>query len=180
MVGNVAKYPPPGAWITKKLLCLDSIYVNKDLQTWHRIGWQKAFADYGSLFSWVRFCCQPGWWAHLPCESASSLFMWRQKPDLTDDKSTLVQVMVWCRQATSNYLSQCWPSFLSPYGVTRVVSRARDGENPPKLTTCPPKFVKSGGRSSYIWQVIYRSCIECPLFSGQSPLFLRYWGGFPP
>ena len=26
--------------------------------------------------------------------------------DLTDDKSTLVQVMAWCRQATSHYLSQ--------------------------------------------------------------------------
>ena len=37
--------------------------------------------------------------------------------DLTDDKSTLVQVMAWCRQAPSHYLSQCWPR--SPYGVTR-------------------------------------------------------------
>ena len=39
--------------------------------------------------------------------------------DLTNDKSTLVQVMAWCRQATSHYLSQCWPRFMSPYGVTR-------------------------------------------------------------
>ena len=39
--------------------------------------------------------------------------------DLTDDKSTLVQVMAWCRQATSHYLSQCWPRSLSPYDVTR-------------------------------------------------------------
>ena len=39
--------------------------------------------------------------------------------DLNDDKSTLVQVMAWCRQATSHYLSQCWPSSMSPYGVTR-------------------------------------------------------------
>ena len=39
--------------------------------------------------------------------------------DLTDDKSTLVQVTAWCRQATSHYLSQCWPRSLSPYGVTR-------------------------------------------------------------
>ena len=39
--------------------------------------------------------------------------------DLTDDKSTLVQVMAWCRQATSHYLSQCWPNSLSPYGVTK-------------------------------------------------------------
>ena len=39
--------------------------------------------------------------------------------DLTDDKSTLVQVMAWCRQATSHYLSQCWPSSMLSYGVTR-------------------------------------------------------------
>ena len=39
--------------------------------------------------------------------------------DLIDDKSTLVQVMAWCRQATSHYLSQCWPRSMSPYGVTR-------------------------------------------------------------
>ena len=39
--------------------------------------------------------------------------------DLTEDKSTVVQVMAWCRQATSHYLSQCWPRSLPPYGVTR-------------------------------------------------------------
>ena len=39
--------------------------------------------------------------------------------DLTDDKSTLVQVMAWCHQATSHYLSQCWRRFMSPNGVTR-------------------------------------------------------------
>ena len=39
--------------------------------------------------------------------------------DFTDDQSTLVQVMAWCRQATSHYLSQCWPWSLLPYGVTR-------------------------------------------------------------
>ena len=39
--------------------------------------------------------------------------------DFTDHQSTLVQVMAWCRQATSHYLSQCWTRSLSPYGVTR-------------------------------------------------------------
>ena len=39
--------------------------------------------------------------------------------DLTDNKSTLVQVMAWYRQATSHYLSQCWPRSMSPNGVTR-------------------------------------------------------------
>ena len=39
--------------------------------------------------------------------------------DLTDDKPTLVQVMAWCRQATSHYPNQWWPRSLSPHGVTR-------------------------------------------------------------
>ena len=39
--------------------------------------------------------------------------------NFTDDQSTLVQVMVWCRQATSYYLSPCWPRSLSPYDVSR-------------------------------------------------------------
>ena len=37
--------------------------------------------------------------------------------DLTNDKLTLVQVMAWCREATSHYLSQCWSRSLLPYGV---------------------------------------------------------------
>ena len=37
----------------------------------------------------------------------------------TEDKSTLVQVMAWCPQATSHYLSQWWPRYVSPYGVSR-------------------------------------------------------------
>ena len=39
--------------------------------------------------------------------------------DLTDDESTLVQVMDWCRQAKSHYMSQSWPRSMSPNGVTR-------------------------------------------------------------
>ena len=49
------------------------------------------------------------------CENVLRWMPW----DLTDDKSALVQVMAWCRQATSHYLSQCWPRSISPYGVTR-------------------------------------------------------------
>ena len=54
-----------------------------------------------------------GW--GISCEIA----LIRMSLDFTDDQSTLVQVMAWCRQATSHYLSQCWPRSLSPYGVTR-------------------------------------------------------------
>ena len=39
--------------------------------------------------------------------------------NLTDDKSTLVQVMTWCRKATSHYLNQCWPRSPTPHGITR-------------------------------------------------------------
>ena len=36
-----------------------------------------------------------------------------------DGKSMLVQVMAWCHQAASHYLSQCWPSSMLPYSITR-------------------------------------------------------------
>ena len=39
--------------------------------------------------------------------------------DLIDGKSTLVQVMAWCSQATSHYLEQGWFKILMPYGTTR-------------------------------------------------------------
>ena len=54
--------------------------------------------------------------------------------DHTYEKSTLVQVMAWCRQATSHYLSQCWPRSLSPYGITR------------------PQWVDTGSGSGIAWQ----------------------------
>ena len=59
----------------------------------------------------------------ISCELA----LWWMSLDLTDEKTTLVQVMAWCHQATrhqalSHYLSQCWPRSLWPYGVTRPQS----------------------------------------------------------
>ena len=35
-----------------------------------------------------------------------------------DDKSTLVQAMAWCLQATSHYLSQCSARSMASYGIT--------------------------------------------------------------
>ena len=43
----------------------------------------------------------------------------RMPQDITDDKSTLVQVMIWCLQATSHYLNLCWPRSLMLCGITR-------------------------------------------------------------
>ena len=54
-----------------------------------------------------------GW--GISCEIAQ---IWTSL-DFTHDQSTLVQVMAWCHQATSHYLSQWWPRSLLPYDVTR-------------------------------------------------------------
>ena len=40
--------------------------------------------------------------------------------DHTDEKSTLVEVMEWCHQATSHDVSQCWPRSMSLYGFNRT------------------------------------------------------------
>ena len=40
-----------------------------------------------------------------------------QKP--IDDKSTLVQLMVWYRQEIRHYLNQCWSRWPTLYGVNR-------------------------------------------------------------
>ena len=36
---------------------------------------------------------------------------------LTNVKSTLLQIKAWCHQATRHFLSQCWPSHMTQYGV---------------------------------------------------------------
>ena len=53
--------------------------------------------------------------ADVSLAKLSSMWLLLDRPDM----STLVQVMAWCCQATSHYLSQCWPRSMSPYGVTR-------------------------------------------------------------
>ena len=50
---------------------------------------------------------------------SGEIVLWWMSLDLTYHKSTLVEVMAWCCQATRHYLSQYWLSSMSPYGVTR-------------------------------------------------------------
>ena len=45
-------------------------------------------------------------------------FHWSCYECSIDNKSALVQVMAWCRQAASHYLSQCWQRSIMPHGVT--------------------------------------------------------------
>ena len=63
------------------------------------------------IFKWILVI--DGW--GISCEIAP---IWMSL-DFTDDQSTLVQVMAWCQQTTSHYLSQCWPRSLSLCGITR-------------------------------------------------------------
>ena len=63
------------------------------------------------IFKWILVI--DGW--GISCEIA----LIRMSLDFSDDQSTLVQVMVWCRQATRHHPSQCWPRSLPPCGVTR-------------------------------------------------------------
>ena len=70
--------------------------------------------------------------------------------DFIDDQSTLVQVMAWCCQTTSHYLNQCWPRFLSPYGVTR------------------PQWVNQKAHSiSITWNNLTKSLINKSVFAQQ-------------
>ena len=39
--------------------------------------------------------------------------------NLINEKSTLVQVMAWCSEATSHYLIQCWPNSLLLFCINR-------------------------------------------------------------
>ena len=67
-------------------------------------------------FRWVNFkliLVVNGWGI-----SHETVLIWMSL-DHTYGKSTLVQVMAWCRQATSHYLSQCRPRSLAPHGATR-------------------------------------------------------------
>ena len=53
------------------------------------------------------------------CDISSEFALRWASLDLSDDKSTLAQVMAWCRHATSPHPNQCWPRSLPPYGVIR-------------------------------------------------------------
>ena len=52
--------------------------------------------------------------------------------NLIIEKSTVVQIMAWCRQVASHYLNQCWPKSMLPYDVTRPhwVNMSKENLNP--------------------------------------------------
>ena len=93
----------PGLWRCHGNRCLNQV------NSLTPGGFENIFQNvFFKLISWIDTLSNS-------CETA--LRSMPQNP--SDDKSTLVQVMAWCRQAASHYLSQCCPRSLSPYGVTR-------------------------------------------------------------
>ena len=56
-------------------------------------------------------------------------------------QSILVHVMVWCRQATSHHLNQCWPRSPTSYGVNRP--QCHCGET---VTIIAVTIIQDGGR----------------------------------
>ena len=76
-------------------------------------------------------------------------------PDVIDDKSTLVQVMAWCCQATSHYLSQCWRRSMSTCFITRPqwVKKEHVVKGPQCGFMVASLFI-DGCKSSKTWQVI--------------------------
>ena len=39
---------------------------------------------------------------------------------LINEKLALDEMIAWCHQATSHYMSQCWPRSMLPYGITNT------------------------------------------------------------
>ena len=73
--------------------------------------------------------------------------------DHTDDELSVVQVMAWCRQATSHYLSQVWPWYMPPCHV------ASPGHNASKnhlqfwnnILTLTPNYICSPTQPFVLW-----------------------------
>ena len=77
--------------------------------TYGRFEWNSRFmSSFQADFS--------GWWLRYLLWYCLQMNVIGQ---LTDDESKLVQIMAWCRQAASHYLSQCWPSSVLLYGISR-------------------------------------------------------------
>ena len=67
--------------------------------------------------------------------------------NLFDEKSTLVQVMAWCRQTGSHYLSQCWPGSMPPCDVNRP-----QWVNPSMITLQRAQWVVASAKTTAVAQ----------------------------
>ena len=75
----------------------------------------------GEVVAILKWNLQTHLWIYILSTSCGIGLRWVPQ-NIFNDKSTLVQVMAWCRQAPSHYLSQCWPRSMSPYSTTQPQS----------------------------------------------------------
>ena len=108
-------------WIKISLKCVPKVRINNipalvQIMAWHRIG-DKPLSESMMVNLLTHICVTRPQWVN------ARIFLWKfprlMPRDFTGDKSTLVEVMTWYHQATSNYLRQDWPISLSPDGVTK-------------------------------------------------------------
>ena len=76
---------------------------------------------------------------------------------LLSGKLTLLQVMAWCHQATSHYLSQCWPRFMLPYGVKSWANHLTHDQNTRHHSIYHLVFHDKASRENCCWW--HRPCI---------------------
>ena len=103
-------------WTDTKCCVLKLVNMLKSMYTPFWIHHQRVHLKSGCAYEiWMWFekgnfqSCFTAW--------CLQIFIW-ECPQL-NAKSTLVEVMAWCRQATSHHLSPCWPRSLLTYDIIR-------------------------------------------------------------
>ena len=139
-------------------------------------GWVNSLAP--GKFKWNfryvifnRILAIAGW--GISCEIA---LIWMSL-DFTNDQSTLVQVMAWCRQATSHYLNPCWPRSLPPYGVTRPqwVNTLRPGQSGQHFADNSFKHLFLNEDCCNVIHISLKSVPEGPIDINPSLLLVMAW-----
>ena len=95
----------------------------------------------------------------IPCREI--VLKWMPQ-NFTDVNSTMVQVMAWCRQATSHYPSQCWSRSLSPFDINK----------PQLVNSLAPGWCGSSFKTAIVQHMLYSRAllVECnrtPLTTSQ-------------
>ena len=130
-ISYIAQHP----WLKTYAVCSNNIVLYFLLWSYHKFREESHGQVKGSWRMWVKIHMQlQHSSAHWPvrevvvilkCNIRTQVIDWVHEQSLwncsdenatnhVENKSILVQVIAWCRQATSHYLSQCWPRSMSP------------------------------------------------------------------
>ena len=98
----------------------DVAYHQAKIQHPTKFAWRDTLHSISNLIlvvKWPENYCWSlyGYLEHLPYNCSRCMPKY-----LTDDYTTLIQVMAWCRQTTNHCLNQCYTSSITPYNLTRA------------------------------------------------------------